>query len=88
MKASELIGKRAIRTASVVYESGSTCRSFMRDSIIIIKSTEAHIVYQYPRGNKLGISPNQIHILSREYCDDNWVDYDELIKFEPTESEE
>lgn len=77
MYARELIGKKAIRTTHVTYAHGNISRSFMQEPIIIQKVTDTHIVYTYPEGD-ICLS-DKLHILPYEYCDDNWIDYDELI---------
>lgn len=77
MLASELIGKKAIRTTHTTMAGGTVCRSFMDDPIIILKVTDSHIVYRYIDKSYMG---NEPYILTYEYCDDNWIDYDELIK--------
>ena len=81
MKATELVGKMAIRTKHVTYAGGGTDRSHMEEPVKILKATDCHIVYEY--GDEFlkmcktaNDSPN---IMSYEYCDDNWVDYDELM---------
>jgi len=76
MKATELIGKLAIRTSHVTYAHGNICRSFMEEPIRIIKATDRHIVYEWVNHPSFNDKPN---ILSYEYCDDNWINYEELI---------
>ena len=79
MKATELIGKRAVRTVQVDYGNGNISRSFMEDPIEIVKATDTHIFYRFcdyfshkPKG--------AVHTVAGGYCDDNWIDYDELTK--------
>ena len=81
MKVIDLIGKWAIRTKHATYAHGQIDRSFMEDPIKIINATDNHIVYE--RSEKWSrICPksnNEYNILSYEYCDDDWIDYEELI---------
>ena len=86
MKANLLIGKNAIRTKRANIAGGGVDRSYMTSPIHIIKVTETHIVYKHTE-HFTGILESMndlIYVLSYEYCDENWVDYDELIKAEVT----
>lgn len=73
MKASQLIGKEAIRTKPVQYETGIKDFSYTTSSIKIIKVTDSHIVYQ----NKMFDTPS---ILDIRWQDGNWEDYEKLVK--------
>ena len=81
MNAKELVGKRAIRTKPVMLENGSFCRSYTDDYVTIIKATDSHIIYKWSdKFLKVCQTANDdINIMSYEYCDENWIDYDELI---------
>ena len=75
MKAEQLIGKKAIRTRHTTYAGGGADRSFMERPIIILYANESHIIYErtdsYMKGQK--------NLLSYEYCDNNWINYDCLM---------
>lgn len=77
MNAKELVGKKAIRTTYTTYAHGTINRSFMEEPIIIQKATDTHIVYTYPEEDIC--ASDKLHVLSYEYCDDSWIDYDELV---------
>jgi hypothetical protein len=75
MFATELIGKRAIRTKSVRYAGGTEDRSFTcGNPVKIINATAENIVIESTPGN------GKPWILSAPFTDNNWTDYDELIK--------
>jgi hypothetical protein len=92
LKATELIGKKAIRTAPVMEKVETNCDGFLFNGRIveksnysyteapikILKATDSHIVYEREKfdGEKV------ISVLNLKYCDDNWTDYDELIKLD------
>jgi hypothetical protein len=81
MKASDLIGKKAIRDFHVTYAGGTVSRSFMEEPIKIIRATDKHIVYEWCE-NFLRVCPSANdtpNILSYEHCDNHWLDYNELI---------
>lgn len=83
MKATELIGKNAIRTSHVNYAGGNVCRSFMEEPIKILNATDTHIMYKRVFDLFSSNKPNTkvgFNILSYEYCDDKWIDYDELTE--------
>ena len=48
MKATELVGKDAIRTAPAQYPNGNSDCSYMSEPIHIAKATDAHIVFFIP----------------------------------------
>ena len=69
MNAKELIGKRAIRTASTVKGD----MSYTSEPVLILNATDRHIIY------KTKIFRNAIvTTMNYLFCDDNWVDYDEM----------
>lgn len=72
MRASELIGKRAIRTAPT---SRIGDHSYMGDPITILYADDTHIVYRH----KL-IGEERRDVLRADFADDNWRDYDELMR--------
>lgn len=84
MKANKLIGRLAIRTKPVSYGrnnfTGEENRdySYTSEPIHILKVTDNHIVYDYNGTN------NEIfegkHILNNRWLDDNWIDYEKLMK--------
>jgi transcriptional pleiotropic regulator of transition state genes len=78
MKATELVGKLAIRTAPVVSNNDY---SFMNSPLKIIKVTDFHIVYEYPEENSMSkiFADKNPYILHAEWLDDNWTDYSKLI---------
>lgn len=81
MKATELVGKDAIRTAPAQYPNGNSDCSYMSEPIHIAKATDAHIVFFHPSdsfGAKV-LGNDKPHILNACWCDDNWTDYEELI---------
>lgn len=95
MFAYELIGKKAIRTNPCELRSAEECSgglfgdvgiglarhdySFSSSPIIILVATENHIVYSRTEDEQK-IFGNKPSVLDRRWCDDNWTDYDELMK--------
>lgn len=78
MKAQELINKRAIRIYHVVMAGGNVDRSFLDEPIFVLSATDAHIVYR-DISSCFSSQRGTINILSYEYCDDKWIDCDELL---------
>jgi hypothetical protein len=76
MIANNLVGKMAIRIHHVTYAGGGTDRSFLDSPVKILKVTDSHIVCEY---STYSSEPSKI-ILPYEYLDDNWTNYDKLIK--------
>jgi len=74
MRAKELVGKMAIRTAPVQYGNGNQDFSYTSDPIEIAKVTENHIVY-----NREMFGEQHTSILNNRWLDDNWTDYVELM---------
>lgn len=91
MTAKELIGKNAIRTQPImekvrVNNSGMLMIGdhfenqpnycYTTESIKIVNATDSHIIAEVKSfmGDK-----TTTRILNCQYCDDNWIDYDELI---------
>ena len=74
MKASELVGKNAIRTKCTAYGD----YSYTDNPIHILKVTTDHILYTY-LGNEAKIFGDEVNILNNRWVDDCWTDYDELI---------
>ena len=84
MKATELIGRRAIRTkpiemnresSSLFPAKNSLDYSYTQQPIDILYATDSHIVYDYENYKQ----ERENRILSCQFCDDNWIDYDELM---------
>jgi hypothetical protein len=104
MYATQLIGKKAIRTKpcslSIKGEDDSPSMGFMGimagtqtgtrydysytdEPLIILAATESHIIIKYPDDSllsRMGGGKDKPHILNCRWCDDNWADYDELMK--------
>ena len=74
MKASDLIGKMAIRRRPVSTGNGRVDRSYMDSPLHILAATDDHIIHVWPEHKNLGKM-----ILPYEWCDDNWIDYDCLM---------
>lgn len=96
MYATELIGKKAIRTKpcewdrnpspfsmgiGVETKTKTQDYSYSSEPLVILAATESHIVVKYPEGsfNARHLS-DEPRILDSRWCDDNWTDYDELMK--------
>jgi hypothetical protein len=79
MKASELVGKVAIRTAPCVYPNGAKDGSYQDSPLLIVGVTDAHILTQHV-GKERKIFGDEIHILRSDWLDDNWTDYNALIQ--------
>ena len=107
MYATELIGKKAIRTRpcslSIKGEDDSPLMGLMgmatrtgarydyshtSEPLIILAATESHIITKRLDDSfivKMSDGKNKPHILDCRWCDDNWTDYDELMKLaDPT----
>lgn len=100
MNATQLIGKKAIRTKPCKLKEAEQTPpmfgmlamgigtathdySYSREPIIILAATESHIVYKHTDDSvyaKMGNGKVETHILDSRWCDDNWTDYDELMK--------
>jgi hypothetical protein len=52
--------------------------AYTQDPIKILKATDHHIVFER---EWLGVKKTSI--LDCRYCDNNWIDYDELMNLEP-----
>ena len=76
MKASELVGKLAIRTERTKSGDGS----YTTEPLNILKVTGKHIIYNHIGTREEFMFGDKIHILHGEWLDDNWIDYNELIK--------
>ncbi|NCD13570.1 MAG: hypothetical protein EOL93_13590 [Epsilonproteobacteria bacterium] len=74
MNIKNLVGKRAIRTKPVVLSYGED-ESYRVNPIKILKVTDHHIVAEVLAWS----IKKDLLILTSEWIDDNWVDYDELI---------
>jgi len=76
MRASELIGKNAVRTRPAMKLDTVAARIHMTKPIKILKVTDTHIVYSGYSG--------EISLLPYEYLDEFWIDYDELVDLSQT----
>ncbi len=77
MFATQLIGKRAIRTGSTTYPSGSVSLSFTEEPILILHATKSHIIFKWQPESH--IKQDEPDVLNAIYCDDKWTDYDCLM---------
>lgn len=71
MKASEFVGKRAIRTAP----TASGDYSYTTEPLKILKVTESHIVVEH----QCPFLKGDVSILGNRWLDDNWTSYDDLM---------
>ena len=72
MKATDLIGKVAIRTGPMFYSNGQPDYSYCSDASEILNATGNHIVLH----SKYGGTEN---ILDNRWCDDKWIAYDDIV---------
>lgn len=78
MKASDLIGKNAIRTRPTNIGNGLQDYSHTQSPIHVINATESHVVFEYlPEYDKF--LSGKKRILDCRWCDDNWIDFDFLL---------
>jgi hypothetical protein len=86
MKAIELVGKLAIRTKPSElgindYSGERNCDySYTTTPIRIIKVTENHIIYNHKGTGEGSLFGKDKYILDSRWLDDNWTDYQELVK--------
>lgn len=80
MNAKNLIGKNAVRTRPACKYGD---RSYMDSPILILKVTDDHIIYKHTEK----YMNERISVLPYEWCDDNWIDYDELVSLDKTVSD-
>lgn len=76
MKANELIGKRAVRTAPTKKHGDY---SFTDSPIRILKVTDNHILYKDAGDFEETFMVEKPRLLNSSWIDDNWTNYDELI---------
>lgn len=76
MKAKELIGKLATRTAPVTYTTGVKDSSYMGDVLKILNADDELIAYEHTDG----ISQGKIHTFGACWCDDNWKPIDDFME--------
>lgn len=86
MNAKELIGRKALRTEPILekrmdsslslFPANNTFENYFycTEPVKIINATENHIAVE-----RKGIGDKFITILDKRYCDNNWVDYDDLV---------
>ena len=72
MRATELIGKKAIRIAKTK-ETGD--RSYTSTPLIIKRANEHYIVFEYGDKWHRTYMDTDEHILDYDFCDDNWVEF-------------
>lgn len=78
MKASDLIGKNAIRTKPMNIGNGLHDYSLTSSPIHIINATDSHIIYEYlPEYDR--ILAEKKRILDCRWCDDNWIDFEFIL---------
>lgn len=78
MKASDLIGKNAIRTKSVELSSGIKDYSFSDSPVHIVNATDTHIVFEYLLEYNRTLASRK-RILDDRWCDDNWIDLEFVL---------
>lgn len=76
-----LVGKNAIRTKPTAV-SGDYNRNFMTCPIHVLKVTDSHILWRC-----VSDTTSATRILTYEFIDDNWTDYDKLMDLTETLSE-
>ena len=76
MKAIELIGRNAIRTAPTEVIGD---RSYTNSPILILNATDSHIVYKHAGSFEKKIFGDATRVLGPDFADENWADYDELM---------
>lgn len=76
MKATELIGRNAIRTAQT---KAIGDRSYTNTPILILNATDSHIVYKHATPFDKKFFGDQASVLGCDFADDSWADYDELM---------
>lgn len=86
MKAKELVGKLAIRKKPIKLGICDFTGEYNYDyshttsPLRILKVTDEHIIVDYKGTDEEVIFGNKVHILDERWNDDNWIDYEELIK--------
>lgn len=75
----DLIGHLAIRTQRAKTNYGSD-RSYLTEPVRILAVTENHIVFDHMGTREEKMFGDQTHILNSDWNDDNWTDYNELIR--------
>jgi hypothetical protein len=71
MKASEFVGKLAIRTAPTTFGD----YSYTTEPLKILKVTENHVVVEH----QCPFLKGDVCILNSRWLDDNWTSYDDLM---------
>jgi hypothetical protein len=104
MFANQLIGKKAIRTKPGILSPADDIGdipsffgigtrkatldySFSERPILILAATESHIVFKFCNREERTYGADK-HILDNRWCDENWTDYDELMKLAEPEASE
>ena len=72
MKATELIGKKAIRTAPTkeIHD-----RSYSDHPIIIKDANDHYIIFEYGDKWHRTYMDTDIHMLGYDFCDNNWEEF-------------
>ena len=76
MNAKQLIGHNAIRTAATSLGDNS----YTETPLLIVHATDTHVVTKHVRDLDKRLFGTNPHVLNYTWCDDNWIDYDELVK--------
>ena len=84
MNINELVGKKAIRTGPVDLGNGRKDYSYGTEPLLILAVTEHHVVVEYVESFMKG----KRHILDSRWNDENWDDYNELMKLADETKEE
>lgn len=72
----ELIGKLAVRKQPVKLGGETMDYSYTSEPILILASTESHIVYDYRHGHFMA---GRKRMLDCRWIDNNWTDYELLM---------
>ena len=94
MEAKNLIGKLAIRKKPIklgICDFTGECNydySYTTSPIRILKVTDEHIIYNHKATDEESIFGDKVCILDSRWNDDNWTDYEKLIKIEQDKKNE
>ena len=75
MNAKELIGKTAIRTGATRLGDNSYTDTPVR----ILHATDTHVVTEHVLEWERRTFGSEPHVLNYTWCDDKWIDYEELM---------
>lgn len=84
-KLKKLEGKLAIRKKPIIlgdniWGNKNYDYSYTSSPIKIVKVTENHLLTSHEGTKEEKIFGKDIHILDKRWIDDNWIDYEELIR--------